>query len=191
MAQAFDQALQIHRDEGFVLDDKDIGGDLSRQLTAGFLDQGPQRGHLDAEDVRGVLLGEALKRDQQKGLAGLRRDLAKPLLDRLLRAGGRIGALVDPHRIPDFREQLVEGGPWPAGSTKNAGILNQRLKGGRHIGIARVLTAGQGARVAAQKRQMLGNSLRCRHFLPSQLVNDRFPTRGNASAQKKFHTTER
>ena len=86
-------------------------------------------GHFDSENVGGVLLREAFQRHQQEGLAGLRRDLAKPLLDRLLRRAARLGALVDPDRIPDFREKLVERGPRPVGPVQDAGILESAPQG--------------------------------------------------------------
>jgi hypothetical protein len=55
-----------------------------------------------------LLLGEALQRDQEEGLARQRGDVAKPLLDRHLGVGCglRLGIHVD--RIPDRGEQFVE-----------------------------------------------------------------------------------
>ena len=73
MAEALDQPLEIHGDEGLVLDDQHVGGDLGGELAAGFLDQAAQRRHVDIEDRGGVLFGEALERDQQEGLPRQRR----------------------------------------------------------------------------------------------------------------------
>jgi hypothetical protein len=39
VAEAFHQRLDVHGDEGLVLDDEDVGGDLGRELAAGFLNQ--------------------------------------------------------------------------------------------------------------------------------------------------------
>ncbi len=54
------------------------------KLASELLDQRAQGRHLDVEDFCRVFLGEALQRNQQKRLARLCRDLAKPLLDGLL-----------------------------------------------------------------------------------------------------------
>ena len=71
VAEAFDQRLEVHRDEGLVLDDQDVGRDLGRELAAGFLDQRAQGRHVHLENPGRVLLGKALQRDQQEGLARL------------------------------------------------------------------------------------------------------------------------
>ena len=47
MAEALHQRLDVHGDEGLVLDDEDVGGDLGRELAAGFLDQVAQRRKID------------------------------------------------------------------------------------------------------------------------------------------------
>ena len=51
MAEALDQPLEVHGDEGLVFDDEHIGRDLGRELTAGFLDQRAQRRNVDIENV--------------------------------------------------------------------------------------------------------------------------------------------
>ena len=82
MAEAFDQRFEIHRDEGLVLDDQHVGGDLGGELAAGFLDQRAQRRHIDVENARGVLLGEAFQRDQQERLPRLGREAGEPRVRR-------------------------------------------------------------------------------------------------------------
>ena len=77
MAEAFDQAFEIQRDEGLVLDDQHVGGDLGGKLAAGFLDQFAQLRHVDIEDLGGVVLRKPFQRDQQEGLARQRRDLGE------------------------------------------------------------------------------------------------------------------
>ncbi len=77
MAEAFDQAFEVHRDEGLVLDDQDVGGDLGGELAAGFFDQRAKRHHVDIENARGLALGKALERDQQERLPRHRRDAGK------------------------------------------------------------------------------------------------------------------
>ena len=101
VAEVLDQPLEVHGDEGLILDDEDVGGDFGGKLAAGLLDQIAQRPHVNIEDRAGVFLGEAFQRDQQEGLPRQRRDVAKPLLDRHLGVGCglRLGVHVD--RIPE------------------------------------------------------------------------------------------
>ena len=83
MAETFHQALEIERDEGLVLDDQHVGGDLGGELAAGILDQFAQLRHVDIEHLGGVVFRQPFQRDQQKGLARHRRDLREMPLDRL------------------------------------------------------------------------------------------------------------
>ena len=39
VSEAFDQSLDVHGDEGLVLDNEHIGRDLGGEFAAGFLDQ--------------------------------------------------------------------------------------------------------------------------------------------------------
>ena len=113
MAEALDQAFQLHRDEGFVLDDQDVGRDLGGELAAGFLDQRAQRHHVDVEDARRVRLGEAFERDQQECLPRQRRDAGELALAGQRRPPG-VGRAVERDRIPDLGEQPVERDAGPA-----------------------------------------------------------------------------
>ena len=81
--------------------------------------------HIGLEDRGGVLLREALQRDQQEGLAGQRGDVAKPLLDRHLGIGRRLGFGVHIDGIPDFGEQMVQRHARRAGLRDHAWIGNQ------------------------------------------------------------------
>ena len=58
MAEVLDQPLEVHGNEGLVLDDEDIGGDFGGQLTARLLDQAAHRPHVGLQDRAGVFLGE-------------------------------------------------------------------------------------------------------------------------------------
>src|SRR5271157_1953888 len=88
VAQALNERLDIHGDEGFVLDDQDVGRDLGRELPPGFFDQTAQSGQIAVQNLRSVLLRKALERDQQESLARTRRDLRKVLFGRKIRYGG-------------------------------------------------------------------------------------------------------
>ena len=83
MAEAFHQSLEIERDEGLVLDDQHVGGDLGGEFAAGFLDQFAQLRRIDIQHLGGVVFRQPFKRDQQEGLARLRRNLGEMALDRL------------------------------------------------------------------------------------------------------------
>ena len=89
MAEALDQAFQLHGDEGLVLDDQDVGGDLGGELAAGFLDQRAQRHHVDVENSRRLRFREAFERDQQERLPRHRRDAGELALARQRCAGRR------------------------------------------------------------------------------------------------------
>ena len=75
-------------------------------------------------------------------------------------------------------------------------VLDQCFEGGFDVGIARRLAAGQGTGIAAQKRQMLGDGLRCGQEKPSRYGVRRSPAMTRqarlpiikAPLQKKFHT---
>ena len=83
MTQAFQDALQIQRDERFVLDDENVGRDLPADLGAGFLQQfvDAPLGHF--QNAGGLRVAEAFDGDQQESLPAFRRQRGQ-------RAGRRI-----------------------------------------------------------------------------------------------------
>ena len=62
MTKPFHQRLELHRDEGVILDDQNVGGDLGRKLAARVLDQSAQLRHVDVEHASRIRLGEAFER---------------------------------------------------------------------------------------------------------------------------------
>ena len=44
VTEALHQGLNVHCDEGLILNDEDVGSDLGGKLTAGFLNQTAQGG---------------------------------------------------------------------------------------------------------------------------------------------------
>jgi hypothetical protein len=66
MTKPFHQRLELHRDEGVILDDQNVGGDLGRKLAARVLDQSAQLRHVDVEHASRIRLREAFERDQKK-----------------------------------------------------------------------------------------------------------------------------
>ena len=69
VTEGFHQTLQVEGDEGLVLDDQDVGGDLLGQFAAGLFHQATHRLHVEPQDMGGILLGKTFQRDQQEGLA--------------------------------------------------------------------------------------------------------------------------
>ena len=82
--------FEIECDEGFVLYNQNVSGDLSCELAAGFLDKIAQRRSVDIQNLCGIIFRQAFESDQQEGLARFRRDLRKMALDRLARAARRM-----------------------------------------------------------------------------------------------------
>ena len=82
MTETLDQRFQLHRDEGVVLDDQHVGGDLGGKLAAGFLDQAAQGHDVDVQDAGRIRLGEPFERDQEERLPGQGGDAGQLLLAR-------------------------------------------------------------------------------------------------------------
>src|SRR5262249_23050461 len=101
MTEAFHQLFQVERDEGLILDNERVGGDLGRELSTGLLYEPAQPGLVDAQNLRGFVLGEPLHGYQKKCLAGTRGDVAKPALD-WQRGTDRLARAIDGQRVPDF-----------------------------------------------------------------------------------------
>ena len=101
VAEAFDQRLDVHGDEGLVLDDEDVGRDFGGELAAGFLDQAAKRLQVAVQDFGGILFGEAFEGHQQEGLARPRRNVGQMLLGRQNDVAG-FRLVVHRDRIPDL-----------------------------------------------------------------------------------------
>ena len=84
VAETLHQSFEIERDERFVLNDQNVGGDLGCKFATGFLDKFAQLRCIDIQDLGGVVFRQPLKGDQEKGLTRLRRDLRQMALDRLV-----------------------------------------------------------------------------------------------------------
>src|SRR6185312_14530606 len=126
MAQAFHQTLEVERDEGFVLDDQYIGGNLLGEFATCILDQLAQCRDVDAQYPGSIVFREPFERHQQERLAGPRCNLGQMPFH--CRAGPGTGGgdlLVEADRIPDLREQLIERDPGRGSSLENARILDQ------------------------------------------------------------------
>ena len=185
MTQAFDQGLDVHGDKGLVLDDQDVGRDLGGKLAAGFLDQRAERLQIAIEHFGSVFFRETFERYQEKGLARPRRNLGQVLLRRQDDLAG-LRLAVNRHRIPDFGEQPIERDPRVRARFQDFRAGNQRFHSGNDIGVAGRLAAGQSARIATQRRQMLEYGLRSGQYtLPFHSAE---VTSKNAAAQKKFQS---
>ena len=158
VAEVLDETLEVHRDEGLVLDDQDVGGDFRRHLAAGGIRQLAGLGDVGIENERHFLLGEAFEREQQERLPRQRRDVRQPALRRQ-RQRRDFGIVVERNRVPDLGEQLEQPGARAMPFVQQRAILQQGLQHGGHISIARGLVSGQRAGIAPQQRQMFSNEL--------------------------------
>ncbi len=82
MAQILDQALQIHRDEGLILDDQHVGRDLGGQFATRLIGEPAGLGNIRAQNEAYFFLRKALKREQEEGLPRQRRDIREPAFGR-------------------------------------------------------------------------------------------------------------
>ncbi len=85
VAKAFHQSFEIERDEGFILYNENVSGDLSCELAAGFLDKIAQGRSVNIQNLGSIIFGQAFESDQQEGLARFWRDLSEMTLNRLAR----------------------------------------------------------------------------------------------------------
>ena len=151
VAEIAHEALEIHRDEGLVLDDQDVGGDLGGHLAARGIGELAGFGNVDAEDVGHLLLRKAFQRQQEESLARQRGNIGETALRRH-RQRRHLGIVVERNRIPDLREQPEQAGPGAMLAIQQRGVLKQGLQHGRDIGVARRLVSGQRAGIAPQQR---------------------------------------
>src|SRR6185312_2786005 len=158
VAERFDQLLDIHGDQRFVLDDEDFGRYLARNFARCLFEQLVEFAVGDIEDLGSLLVGEAFDGDQQEGLA---------------RPRGKIGEVACRALFPDemrlwrrnthrrgrkqLREELVDGDAVARGFGKDRNVGNQRFERRRHIGVTRGLRAGHRTRKSAQIGEMRSN----------------------------------
>ncbi len=88
VAEIFDQALDIHRDQRLVFDDEHVGRDFGSEFAASTFHQIADGRHVDVEHARGVDFTEAFERNQKKCLARARRDLRDAMLGRQFLCAG-------------------------------------------------------------------------------------------------------
>jgi len=111
MPQRRHQPLQIERDQGLILDDDHIGGDLPGDFAPRLVHQALQLGPIDIHDRRCVLRRELLDRNEQERLARSGGQHLQVALGRLeTRRRGSTRSLVVPlDRAQDLQERSVEG----------------------------------------------------------------------------------
>src|SRR6185437_4644526 len=148
--ETFNQAFEVECNECLVFDDQHVRCDFSGEFTAGFLHEFTQGWRVNIENLRGVVLGQTLKRDQQKGLTRLGRNLREMALDGLAGRAGGGRPSIQRNGIPDLREQAIEGNPRRYAGIQNLGVLDQGLQSCSYISVTGGLAARQGPRVAAE-----------------------------------------
>src|SRR5262249_14603830 len=117
---------------------------------------------VNAENLGGSVIRESLERHQKERLARPRRELADAALGRNRRCDRLLGAIYR-DRIPDRREDMKEGDFGVRRRVQEVWVLDQRFERGGHVRITGALAAGEGARVATQKRKVFRNRLSCCH----------------------------
>ncbi|MNT02699.1 hypothetical protein D3C72_1372050 [compost metagenome] len=155
MAQFLDQAFNVSRDDGLVLDDQNVGGQFGVDVGLGFGDQTLDRPRIDAENLGGFRGREPLQGRQQEGLSRARRDphqAARGVVADAVHAAAvlKLGA----GRGPDGVEDVIESNARRHVRRQLALAGRQRLQGHPHIVVAGDLIARQGPRIAADIGQM-------------------------------------
>jgi hypothetical protein len=101
MAETLDQRLQIHRDEGLVLDDQHVGRDLGCKFAARFLDQRAQRRDVHVENLAASSSEKPSSATSRNGLPRLRRQAREAGVGRHVVGHGRALG-IQPDRAPDL-----------------------------------------------------------------------------------------
>ena len=117
MTQPLHKGLELHRDEGIILDDQHVGRDFGRQLAAGFLDQiraaSSRRCRARARHRGSGKPSSATSRKAWRGNGVMLASFCSPGSGAFRRAR----RAVDGERVPDLREQAIERDPGPLGSS--------------------------------------------------------------------------
>ncbi|MNE53033.1 hypothetical protein D3C80_1477330 [compost metagenome] len=155
VAQFLDQAFDVGRDDGLVLDDQDISGQFGVDVGLGLGDQTLDRARIYAENLSRLRGGEPFQGRQQEGLSRTRRDphqAARGVVADAVHAAAvlKLGA----GRGPDGVEDVIESDPRRHVRRQLALAGRQRLQGHAHIVVASDLIARQGPRIAADIGQM-------------------------------------
>src|SRR5512139_2013673 len=175
VAEVAHDGLDIHRDDRLVLDDQDLGASLPFDLVERLADQCLHLIRRGADQIAGILGGEALHRGEQQRLAGQGRDPGKPRLrDSFLGgAGGVARILLDIGRGPDGVKGLVESQARIDVAREVIGRRDDRFERGTHEIVAMLLAAGERACIATQEGKMRREFLTERHAL--RLLSDTWP----------------
>ena len=159
MAHCLDDALQVHRDDHLILDDHDLAAQRLAHLVQGDLDQFLRLGSLDLHHAGDLVGAQLLDRAQQQCLARVWRQVAQMALGPAF-TFGHLGIV---HRLaralPDHVERLEQRDAQVVFAVQDAAIGQDRLQRGGCIIVAGALAAGQGARIATQKRKLAPDGL--------------------------------
>ena len=151
MAEIFDEALKIHRNECLVFDNENIRCDFSGHLTSGRIGQCANFADMRIEDESDFLFRKSFERQQQEALARQRRDVRQPALRRH-RQRDDIIVVIHGDGIPDLREQTKQTRARSVLLVEQRLILQQRFKHCPDIGIAGRLISRQRTGIAPQQR---------------------------------------
>jgi hypothetical protein len=166
VAQFLDQRLDVGGDDGLVLDDQDVGGQILVDLLLRLRDQRLGFGKVGVQNLRRLRGREALQRGQQEGLARARRDPQQLVRGVVGSRIERLGVVVLQLRAggaPDGVEHAIEGHPRTQPGVQGAIPCGERLQRDAHVGVARLRIAGQRPAVAAHVRQMRRHAFQKTH----------------------------
>ncbi len=147
MAQCFDDLLDVHRDDRFILDDEHFSGQRVVNRGACVTDQFIYASGVDVENSRHFALAKTFNSGQQKALAHFHRKLGNYPTTAFGRQRSDHLGIPQPMKNPEqFGTDGLIG-------LKYVGRFQKRFQHLPHPCVAQRLRAGERARIAAKKRQ--------------------------------------
>ena len=145
VAEAFHDLAQVERNDGFVLDDHDVGRHLFGDGVSRLFNQHLYLIKVAVENDRHFFRRETLDRAEQHGFAGQRREAGQTLLrhgdpGRITRRRRRFQ--VDGDRLPPAAEQPVQRNARFGMYFQARRLLHHRFQHGGDISVTRLLAAG-------------------------------------------------
>jgi hypothetical protein len=149
--------LEVHRDEGLILDDENVGGDLSADLLAGLFQQFVDSAFRHLKDLGRLAALELLHGDEQEGLARVQRQGGKRACRGRADLFGLCGGIL--HSCGECAEEALVEADACRKVREHRGVNHDRFQQPGHRRISRPLTSGEETGEPAQVRQVRGNML--------------------------------
>uniref|UniRef100_A0A0N5A0B4 Chromo domain-containing protein n=1 Tax=Parastrongyloides trichosuri TaxID=131310 RepID=A0A0N5A0B4_PARTI len=142
VAQLLHQAFDVGRDDGLVLDDQYVGGQLGVDVGLSFRDQALDRARIDGQNLGGLGRRKAFQRGQQERLSRLGRDAHQPTRS-VVGFGDAAAFQLGPGARPDGVEDVVERHPRRHVGRQLTLARRQGFKRDADIVVARALIAAR------------------------------------------------